>query len=169
MAAANRPLWGPRAPTGTPRKARRLLLRLPAPCLGGLGQGVGLPGSGSAARMGLAPVLSLDGRILVGSWCGLQRKLGTEDPEEAGGLVPDLEWGDADRDGCLQQVSSPAPGSVGVRRVCQGAAAVGVGRGRHCPLGAPVLPGSSPVTRPQAPKLRPLPDEVGRPDEASWV
>ena len=89
-------------PAEGPSPAASLTLQSPlTPCLGGLGRGVCLPGSGSAARMGLAPVLSLDGRILVGSWCGLQRKLGTEDPKEAGGLVPDLEWGDSDRDGRL--------------------------------------------------------------------
>ena len=111
------------------------------PCLGGLWRGVCLPGSGSAARTGLAPVLSLDGRILVGSWCGLQRKLGTKDPEEAGGLVPDREWGDTDRDGRLQQVSGPAPGSAGVRRVCQGGCSRGCGAWMLLSLGCTSSPG----------------------------
>lgn len=59
---------------------------------------VRLPQTGSEAQLQL---LSLDYRILAGSWCGLQPKPGTEDPEEAGGLVPDLEWGPADREGCV--------------------------------------------------------------------
>ena len=58
------------------------------------------------SRGGLPPrtglwLLSLDCRILAGSWCGLQPKLGTEDPKEAGSLVPDLEWTRADCEGCI--------------------------------------------------------------------
>ena len=129
-------------PAGGPPPAASLVFQSPlTPCLGGLRRGVCLPGSSSAARTGLAPVLSLDGRILVGSWCGLQRKLGTKDPEEAGGLVPDREWGDTDRDGRLQQVSGPAPGSAGVRRVCQGGCSRGCGAWMLLSLGCTSPPG----------------------------
>ena len=122
--------------------------------------------------MGLAPVLSLDGRILVGSWCGLQRKLGTEDPKETGGLVPDLEWGDSDRDSCLQQVSGRPLGAWG-SGVCVGGLqlwAWGVDPTVpwvHQSSRGP--PRSSPETGPQAPKLRPLLDEAGHLNEAPRV
>lgn len=108
----------------------------------------------------------------MGSWCGLQRKLGTEDPKEAGGLVPDLEWGDSDRGSCLQQVSGRPPGAWG-SGVCVGGLqlwAWGVDPTVpwvHQSSRGP--PRSSPETRPQAPKLRPLLDEAGHLDEAPRV
>lgn len=142
-------------PAEGPPPAASLTFQSPlTPCPGGLGRRVCLPGFCSAARTGLAPVLSLDGRILVGSWCGLQRKLGTKDPEEAGGLVPDREWGDADRDGRLQQVSGPAPGSAGVRRVCQGGCSRGCGAWTLLSLGCTSPPGVL-LDRPLRPGPRP--------------
>lgn len=84
---------------GTPQKGDdRCLLSFQRPavsCSGTLG---GLP-----SWTGLW-LLSLDCRILEGSWCGLQPKPGTEDPKEAGSLVPDLERARTAGEGCILQV-----------------------------------------------------------------
>lgn len=83
-----------------------ILWSLPAP-YPGRSWGGGAPwslGTGSPSgcpRLAWLQLLSPDYRILAGSRCSLQPKPGAKDPEEAGGLVPDLAWGPADREGCI--------------------------------------------------------------------
>lgn len=97
----------PVAPKGTPQKADGCCFRacqLPAWEFRGEASASWGPGVGSLSvcpRRAWPRPLSLDCRVLAGSWGGLQTKPGTADPKEAGGLVPDLEWGGADREGCV--------------------------------------------------------------------
>lgn len=110
VATADRPVRGgarPVAPKGTPQKADGCCFRacqLPAWEVRGEASASWGPGVGSLSvcpRRAWPRPLSLDCRVLAGSWGGLQPKPGTADRKEAGGLVPDLEWGGADCEGCV--------------------------------------------------------------------
>lgn len=59
----------------------------PLPAWGVLGWGLCIP----EPRDWWLCLLSPDCRVLAGSWCGLETTPGTDDPQEAGGPVPDLE------------------------------------------------------------------------------
>lgn len=68
---------------------------------GGQPPGAGMGSWSGCPRRAWLRLLSPDRGILAGGWRGLQPKPGPEEPQEAGGLVPDLAGGGADREGCV--------------------------------------------------------------------